>query len=614
MNAWMYVAGWVLVHFVWQGAVVAIAAALILRLCRRQAASLRYLIACGAMGVMLLGVIATAALVEAPHANVQAARASARTTADGRVDVFLPIQINEAPSPATVSNAQRVEMLLPWIVSAWLFGVIVLLARVGAGWWRVRRLHQLALASMCSNWQGVGNRIASRLGLASVIRIVELPHVDVPLVVGCLRPIVVLPIAAMTQLNAAQVEAILAHEIAHVRRHDYLVNLMQTLAETLLFYHPAVWWLSARIRDEREHCCDDVAVAVCGDPVGYATALAELEAWRSGAFGLAAAATGGSLLNRVRRILHVEVSDDSRAASWTIALLVAAMATALTLNVAAQTTAPGEPNPKFEVASVRENTSGDNKMFMQRLPGGRISAVNMPLGILLRDAYRLQDFQIVGAPDWISSARYDITAKAEGEIPPPAPGDAPFNPVHFDDAVVARGALQARCPSRDARTSHLRARSRPQRRQTRARTEAVDCRLCGSRGPRPRTVCATARRSPASGRICGIRMGFGEIAGSGFALSAFANAISPTVQRIVVDRSGLSGNYDWYVKWTPERLPQRAPGTPADQPFRMNGVEIDPNGPSIFTAVQEQLGLKLEATRGPVEVLVIDHIERPTPD
>ena len=109
-------------------------------------------------------------------------------------------------------------------------------------------------------------------------------------------------------------------------------------------------------------------------------------------------------------------------------------------------------------------------------------------------------------------------------------------------------------------------------------------------------------------------MGFGEIAGSGFALSAFANAISPSVQRIVVDRSGLTGAYDWYVKWTPERLPQRAPGTPADQPVRMNGVEIDPNGPSIFTAVQEQLGLKLEATRGPVEVLVIDHIERPGPD
>ena len=114
--------------------------------------------------------------------------------------------------------------------------------------------------TICSSWQAAGNRIASRLGIASVIRIVELPHIDVPLVVGCLRPIVVLPIAAISQLSAAQVEAILAHELAHVRRHDYLVNLMQTIAETLLFYHPAVWWLSARIRDEREHCCDDVAL------------------------------------------------------------------------------------------------------------------------------------------------------------------------------------------------------------------------------------------------------------------------------------------------------------------------------------------------------------------
>lgn len=260
MNAWMHVAGWVLVHFVWQGAVVAMAAAAALRLCRNQSASVRYAIACGAMTAMLLGAVATAVLVDVPAVNVETAGVSSRTTHNGRIDVFLPIHIHETPSPAAISTAQRVEALLPWIVPAWLVGVIVLLARAGVGWWRVRRLHQLARASMCSYWQAAGNRIASGLGLASVIRIVELAEVDVPLVVGCLRPVVVLPIAALTQLNAAQVEAILAHELAHIRRHDYLVNLMQTLAETLLFYHPAVWWLSARIRDEREHCCDDVAI------------------------------------------------------------------------------------------------------------------------------------------------------------------------------------------------------------------------------------------------------------------------------------------------------------------------------------------------------------------
>jgi hypothetical protein len=196
---------------------------------------------------------------------------------------------------------------------------------------------------------------------------------------------------------------------------------MQTIAETLLFYHPAVWWLSARIRDEREHCCDDVALAICGDPVAYAAALTELEAWRAGKVSLAAAATGGSLLSRVRRILRVDVSEDSRTSPLTIALVVAATVGGLAVNVIAQTMAPAEPKPAFEVASVRENSSGSNQVSISMQPGGRFTAVNMPLVILIRSAYRLQDSQLVGAPDWIATSRYDITAKAEGDLPPSSP-------------------------------------------------------------------------------------------------------------------------------------------------------------------------------------------------
>src|SRR5262249_59849206 len=118
--------------------------------------------------------------------------------------------------------------------------------------------------------------------------------------------------------------AIIAHELAHIRRHDYAVNLLQTLVETLLFYHPAVWWLSNRIRTEREHCCDDVAIAICGDPVGYAQALAELESLRTLSASMAMAATGGSLLSRVRRILRMPLTDEPRSRSWpaTIALTI----------------------------------------------------------------------------------------------------------------------------------------------------------------------------------------------------------------------------------------------------------------------------------------------------
>ena len=149
-----------------------------------------------------------------------------------------------------------------------------------------------------------------------------------PTVVGWLRPAILLPIAALASLSPAQVEAILAHELAHIRRHDYAVNVLQTIAETLLFYHPSVWWLSRRIRAEREHCCDDIAVALCGDAVGYAQALAELETWRTVSATMAMAATGGTLLDRVRRILQVPLTDEPRSPSWAVTLALTLVFTA----------------------------------------------------------------------------------------------------------------------------------------------------------------------------------------------------------------------------------------------------------------------------------------------
>ena len=186
--------------------------------------------------------------------------------------------------------------LLAAVVFAWLIGVAVLFGRMAGGWWIVRRLHRASLAAPPSAWLPVGARLAAHLRISRAIHIVESASIDVPTVIGWMRPVIMLPIAAVANLSPAQVEAILAHELAHIRRHDYFVNVLQTFAETLLFYHPATWWLSGRIRAEREHCCDDAAVAVCGDAVGYARALTELERWRVESAPLAIAATGGSLL------------------------------------------------------------------------------------------------------------------------------------------------------------------------------------------------------------------------------------------------------------------------------------------------------------------------------
>lgn len=605
MSSWTHVAGWVLVHFVWQGAIIAAATALVLRLCRSQAASVRYTIACGALATMLLAAVTTALVIKPAAAVNEAAPARIQVTIT-KADVLLPIEMQDS-GPPRMSAAQRIDAALPWIVTVWLAGVACLLVRTAAGWWRVRRLYKVAVSSMQSPWQTAADRIAWRLGIARTIRIVELSHIDVPVVIGWLRPVVVLPIAVMCSLNAAQVEAILAHELAHVRRHDYLVNLMQTLAETVLFYHPAVWWLSARIREEREHCCDDVAVAVCGDPVGYAAALAELEVWRSDV-GLAAAATGGSLLNRVRRILHAGASDDSRLSSSTIDVIAVALVAGLAVTLMAQAPAP-EERPKFEVASVRPNTSGSNQVTMGMQPGGRFNAINMPLALLIRSAYRLQESQLIGAPDWVATERYDIVAKAEGEFEPPVPGGGlGRQQLMLQSLLEERFKLKPRRETRQLPIYALVFAHDSKKLGPALKPSAVDCQALAA-ARKSGNAPPPAPQKPGDRPQCGTLMGFGRIAG-GMPMTSFARLLSDVVQRSVVDSTGLAANFDLELRWTPD-LP---PGLPTDKPFRMNGMEIDPHGPSIFTAIQEQLGLRLEPTRGPVEVLIIDHIERPSPD
>jgi len=148
-------------------------------------------------------------------------------------------------------------------------------------------------------------RLSQRLRLDRQIDLVMSAYISSPLTVGFARSLVLLPVAVLTALTPEQLEVVLAHELAHIRRHDYAVNLLQTIAETLLFYHPAVWWVSRRMRDEREHCCDDLVVQVCGDAQLYASALVEMERLRPATprLALAAAGSGGSLLTRVRRLI-----------------------------------------------------------------------------------------------------------------------------------------------------------------------------------------------------------------------------------------------------------------------------------------------------------------------
>jgi uncharacterized protein (TIGR03435 family) len=252
----------------------------------------------------------------------------------------------------------------------------------------------------------------------------------------------------------------------------------------------------------------------------------------------------------------------------------------------------------FEVASVKPHEASQvTPTSMTAEPGGRFNARNIPLRLLIRTAYQIQDDQIVDAPAWIGTDRFDVAAKAED-------GSSPADLLPMLQALLAERFKLAF--HRDTRELSI--------------FELQLVRTDGALGPKMKNndcVPDLNAPPPAPGGPprCGmISNGFGRLTLIAQPISAMAQFLAPSVNRVVIDRTGLTGNYDVDLTWTPDRLPSRPPGTPPDQPIRVNGQDIDPNGPSIFTAVREQLGLKLESVKGPVQVLSIDHVEQPSPD
>jgi TonB family protein len=289
--------GGAVLHFLWQGALLGILAALALRASQGRSAEFRYGVASTFLLAMLLGFAGTLFILAAPGS-------ATTTVASGEIGtVTVQIGITQTvPIPRSIGFSG----LLPWVAWAWLVGVGLMLARIGNGllWLHGPLLRGAHPAPR--EWQARLGRLAALQGLGRRVRLLLADRLDTPLVLGFLRPLVLVPTAALSGLDPDLLEAILIHELAHVRRYDYLANVLQSLAEALLFYHPAVWWLSRQIRREREHCCDDAAVRHCGDAHRYASALAALEALRIPATTftrLAPAAKGGPLMLRIRRLL-----------------------------------------------------------------------------------------------------------------------------------------------------------------------------------------------------------------------------------------------------------------------------------------------------------------------
>ena len=357
--------GWALVHFLWQGTVVALVLAAAMRLLRRGSAQARWVAACAALGLMAMLPVVTACTISgdlssateaAPRAETvtspNATTVAASETGDSAASADrTPAAVGDSASsesPASVPSdvgglvsstcwVQRVRIvigtILPWGVLVWLIGVAGMSVWQLAGWRALGRIKRSGVRTVGPVIRDKFDRMRRRLRMSRPVRLLQSTHLVVPIVVGWLRPVVLLPVSAISGLTPTQLEAVLAHELAHIRRFDYLVRLMQAVVETVLFYHPAVWWVSGRIREEGEHCCDDWAVRLCPDRHSYARALvraAELVS-QSQCPRLAPAAVGGKLLPRIRRILGLPDVHPGGSARWLsggvmlVTLLVAAL-------------------------------------------------------------------------------------------------------------------------------------------------------------------------------------------------------------------------------------------------------------------------------------------------
>ena len=268
--------GWTLIHFLWQGLFLAALLNTILPMCR--SAITRHNCALATLALMALAPVATFLSIH-----------------DFRQNDGTALPVNAAAGPILAP-------WMDWLVMFWLAGIAALSLRALIGWYLVQSLKRLDTLAVPADLLQRCHDLQRRLAVAWPVRFLLSRRIDVPMVVGWLRPVVLIPVSAVTGLAPEQLDALILHELAHIRRLDTVINILLIAVETVLFYHPAVWWVSRQVRTEREHCCDDFAVSACGDAGVYVEAMTSLETWKATS-RLALAANGGKLKHRVARLL-----------------------------------------------------------------------------------------------------------------------------------------------------------------------------------------------------------------------------------------------------------------------------------------------------------------------
>lgn len=331
----IHAAGWTLLHSIWQGMAIALLLALALLALRRRSPQVRYLAGLAAMGALMAAAVLTFFAVYAP--GVAPAGAVQDATANAGPAVALNEEMNGAPS-AWGTVTFYFNQHLPLLVFFWLMGVLVVTLRTAGELVYLQHLRYNRSKPAGLSWQEHLQELARRMKVGTEVQLRESRRIHSPMVIGFIKPVILVPVGLLVSLPPEQVESALVHELAHIRRHDYLVNLLQSMIETLFFFNPALWWISAQVRAEREHCCDDWAVALTGDELTFVKTLATLEEYRMRHTGLVVGLAGsqGSVLGRIQRLVDGRQSQRVPfRAFWSVAVLL------LFLGMAAFTSHPG---------------------------------------------------------------------------------------------------------------------------------------------------------------------------------------------------------------------------------------------------------------------------------
>ena len=581
-----------LVDFVWQGTIVGVVLQLALYAARRRSAQVRYGLSAAAL-LMLIALPIGTTLARYDRAEPHRAWTVTPFTGVGDDDGVRIAEVNldHQRSPSLTS-------VRPWILPIWSVGVLLLSLRLVAGGLEVRALRRRACRAD-ELLRARVSHLATRMGIRRRIDVATSLGSDGPGTIGWLRPLILLPPATIMGLTTTQLDAVLAHELAHIRRHDYAVNIVQMVAETLLFYHPAVWWVSKRLRIERELCCDDEAVRVSGDRTAYARALVTMA--RLHTPGMAMGASGGSLRDRIHRLLGLPTEAGSAKVGTgghetrLPAALSAVVIVVTILSIALVRVAAEPDRPRFEVASVKPAPPQGRAGWVAFLPGGLVRGTAVPLRFVITRAYDSPWRHLEGESALLNE-RFTIEARADvGALP--LEGSTLEATIRAQSPML-REMLKTLLAERFKLAIHVE-----------KRDSAIYALVVGPKGHKlTRAVrsCSPTTIEQAATNIgpCGPQ---GGGPANGFRLrnaelTDLALGLSNFVDRTIVDRTGVSGRFDIDLPpWSTGQPPR--PDSDEPQP--------DPGGPSIFTVLQ-QFGLRLESARGPIDYYVVDHVERPS--